>query len=91
MAPGLTGEAAFDGGFASWRTAPSRVSVSTTSPDAAQLLKALGVPAVSLKGIEPRPAEVTLAISGLLANGAQSYGAIKAERPRRDVDRQAET
>ncbi len=75
----LTGEAAFDTGFSAWRTAPSRISLSTTSPDAPRLLKALGVPAVSLKGIEPRPAEVTLAISGLLANGAQSYGAIKAD------------
>ena len=87
----LTGEVAFDGGFASWRTAPSRVSVSTTSPDAAQLLKALGVPAVSLKGIEFAPRRG----HARHFRSSRQRGAIlwrhQGRRPRRDVDRQAET
>lgn len=75
----LAGDAGFDGGFASWQTAPIRVVATARSSNVAAILALAGARAVALEGLKARPAEAKLAVAGLLRQGATTYADLTAD------------
>ena len=75
----VIGQGSFDSGFTAWRTAPARMTATLRADDLAEILKLAGAGPQLLGGLKPRPGEASLAISGLLAQGAKSLAEVSAE------------
>lgn len=75
----VSGNVEFDGGFKSWRTAPSRITMSSKASDLSSILGALGVAKLHLKGFQSRPGNATIAIAGAIESGARTFAQIEAD------------
>lgn len=75
----VTGAGLFDSGFTAWRTAPARMTATLRADDLGEILKLAGAGPQLLGGLKSRPGEASLAISGLLAQGAKSLTEVSAE------------
>lgn len=75
----ISGEAAFDQGFRSWRSAHARINAVATAPSMSALYALLGQSPGTLKSLEARAGEAQIVISGSLADGAPALAEIKAE------------
>ncbi|MGE0054084.1 MAG: AsmA family protein [Hyphomicrobium sp.] len=75
----LIGEGAFDNGFSAWRTAPARIVATINAADLGEILKLAGAGPQLLNGLKSRPGEVSLAVSGLLSQGAKSLAEVNAQ------------
>lgn len=75
----VAGDAGFDGGFASWRTAPVRLVASARGSDVSAILALAGTRASALEGLKTRPGEGQIAVSGMLRQGAKTYADLTAD------------
>lgn len=75
----LSGDAGFEGGFTGWKTAPVRFMASAHGGDVSQLLGLIGTDPDVLKGLKSRQGDGTVAVSGLLVDGAKTYADVNAE------------
>lgn len=75
----ISGEAAFDQGFHSWRTAPARITAVATASSMSALYALLGQSSGAPKSLEARGGEAQIVISGSLAEGAPMLAEVKAE------------
>jgi uncharacterized protein involved in outer membrane biogenesis len=75
----VAGDAGFDSGFASWRSAPVRFVASARGEDVSRILALAGTQPAALEGLKARPGEGKIAVSGLLSDGAKSYADLNAD------------
>jgi uncharacterized protein involved in outer membrane biogenesis len=75
----IAGDAGFDNGFASWRSAPVRFVGSARGSDLSAILALTGTRASALEGLRTRPGEGKIAVSGVLRQGAKTYAGLAAD------------
>ena len=75
----VVGRAEFDAGFKAWRTAPSHISAVLKSPDIATVLSLMHVARAKVDGAEARAIELSLAVSGKLADQSAALFDVKSE------------
>ena len=75
----VMGRGEFEGGFKSWRTATSNINLVLRPPDIGTALSLMHVSRAKFDGIAVRPFEVTMALSGKLADRSAAFIGIKSE------------
>lgn len=75
----VAGRAEFDAGFKAWRTAPSHISAVLKTPDMATALNLIHVARAKIDGAAARPIELSIAVSGKLADQSAALFDIKSE------------
>jgi hypothetical protein len=74
----ISGQAEFDSGLQTWRTAPSRVRLTAHAPALMPLLDAFGIDAGTAAAADAHEAELVFAATGPLATGAAALADITA-------------